>query len=99
LVGRRRGGKTIKIHVKVIPSSSRDAIAGWLGEALKVRVSAPPERGRANSAVESVVAAALGVPSNCVRVVSGHASPRKVLEISGVSESEVYARLSKPETE
>ena len=58
---RRWGGETIKIQVKVIPSSSRDAIAGWLGEALKVRVSAPPERGLANAAVETVVAAALGV--------------------------------------
>jgi hypothetical protein len=93
-----RGGKTIKINVKVIPSSSRDAIAGWLGEALKVRVSAPPERGRANAAVERLVAGTLGLPNKGVRVISGMTSARKVVEISGLSESEVHTRLSKPDT-
>jgi hypothetical protein len=84
--------------VKVIPSSSRDAIAGWLGEALKVRVSAPPERGRANAAVERLVAGALGLPNKGARVISGMTSARKVVEISGLSESEVHTRLSKPDT-
>lgn len=82
----------------MIPSASRDAVAGWLGEALKIRVSAPPERGRANAAVERVVASALDLSAKSVRVVSGSTSPRKVIEITGVSESEVYARLSKPNT-
>lgn len=84
------------MHVKVVPGASRDAVAGWLGEALKVRVSAPPERGKANAAVERVVAEALGVPAADVRIVAGGTSPRKVLEISGLSESHVYARLTKP---
>ncbi len=94
-----RRGETFRLEVKVVPAASRDGVAGWLGEALKVRVSAPPERGRANSAVERVVAAALGLPKGSARVVSGNTSPRKVLEISGLSESEVYARLSKPGVE
>ncbi|MFP6608142.1 MAG: DUF167 domain-containing protein, partial [Myxococcota bacterium] len=50
------------MRVKVVPGSSRDAIAGWLGEALKVRVRAPAERGKANASVEKIVADALGVP-------------------------------------
>lgn len=78
-----------------MPGSSRDGIAGWLGDALKVRVSAPAERGKANAAAEAVVAAALGLPEGSVRIVSGPASARKLIEISGLSEAEVRARLAK----
>jgi len=83
-----------KLEVKVVPGSSRDCVAGWLGETLKVRVTAPPERGKANATVVAVVAAALGLTNASVRVVHGSASPRKTLEIVGLSASEVRRRLS-----
>ena len=51
----------MRLAVKVVPKASRDGVAGWLGDALKVCVTAPPERGKANAAVERVVAHALGV--------------------------------------
>jgi hypothetical protein len=89
------GGATIKLRVKVIPGSSRNCVAGWLGETLKVRVTAVAERGRANAAVEETVAEALGVPGRCARVVAGRTSPRKLVEIVGLSESEVHRRLSR----
>ncbi len=81
--------------VKVVPGSSRDSIAGWLGEALKVRVRAPAERGKANESVEKIVAEALGVPRECARIIAGRTSPRKTIEISGLSEADVHQRLSK----
>ncbi len=84
----------IKLSVKIVPGSSRDCIAGWLGETLKIRVIAPPERGKANAAVVAVVAAALGITNASVRVVHGNTSPRKTLEIAGLTESEVRRRLS-----
>ncbi len=85
----------MKLPVKVVPGSSRNAIDGWLGEALKVRVTAPAERGRANAAVEKLVADALGVPRRQARVVTGAASARKIVESDGLSEPEVRRRLSK----
>ncbi|MFP6630373.1 MAG: DUF167 domain-containing protein [Myxococcota bacterium] len=84
------------MRVKVVPGSSRDAIAGWLGEALKVRVRAPAERGKANASVEKIVADALGVPMACARIVAGRTSARKTLDVSGLSEADVHRRLSKP---
>jgi uncharacterized protein (TIGR00251 family) len=86
--------QTFRLPIKVIPASSRNGIAGWLGETLKIRVTAPPERGKANAAVVKVIADALGVSKECIRVLTGHASGRKTVEIIGLSESEVYRRLS-----
>lgn len=84
----------MRLAVKVVPGAARSAIAGWLGDALKVRVAAPPERGRANAAVEALVAATLGVPESDVHVVAGGTSPRKTLVIEGLSDEEVRRRLS-----
>ena len=88
------GRCAIKLPIKVVPGASRDAIAGWLGDALKVRVAAPAERGRANAAVEALVAEALGLPRECVRIVAGHASARKIVEIGGAQDAEIERRLA-----
>lgn len=87
-------GRAIQLQIKVVPGSSRDGVAGWLGEALKIRVRAPAERGKANAAVLATLAAALGVPRESVSIVAGRASARKVVEISGLSDAEVRQRLS-----
>lgn len=79
--------------MKVVARSSRDGVAGWLGDTLKVRVRAVAERGRANAAVERVVAAALGLPVQSVRIVAGATASRKVLEIAGLTAAEVRRRL------
>jgi uncharacterized protein (TIGR00251 family) len=85
----------MRLQLKVVPGSSRDAIAGWLDDALKVRVRAPAERGKANAAVEKLVAAALDIPSESVCIVAGQTSPRKVAEIDGLSELDVHSRLGR----
>jgi len=84
----------MRLSVKVVPKSSRNAVVGWVGEALKICVTAPPEKGRANGAVEAVLAEALAAPKECVRIVAGRASPRKTVEIDGLDEDEVRRRLT-----
>lgn len=79
--------------MKVVPGASRDSLAGWLGDALKVRVAAAPEKGKANAAVERMLARALGLPPKSVRIVAGVTSTRKTMEIDGLSAAEVRARL------
>lgn len=83
-----------RLKVKVAAGASRNAVDGWLGDTLKLRVTAPPERGKANAAVERLVAEAIGVPPAQVSVAFGHTSPRKTLEITDVSESVVRKRLT-----
>lgn len=84
----------MRLSVKVVPKSSKNAVVGWMGEALKVCVTAPPEKGKANAAVEAVLAEALGIPKERVRIVAGTASPRKMVEIDGLDEAEVRRRLT-----
>lgn len=84
----------MKLPVKVSPAAPGDTLVGWLGDAFKVRVKAAPERGKANAAVEKLLAGALDVPTNCIRVVAGHTSTRKIVEVEGLSEAEVRQRLS-----
>ncbi len=84
---------TVKLSLKVVPGASRSGVAGWLGDTLKVRVTAPAEQGRANAAVEEVVARALGLPTESARIVAGRTSARKIVEISGLSGEEIQQRL------
>jgi uncharacterized protein YggU (UPF0235/DUF167 family) len=82
--------------VKVTPGASRNAVVGWLGDAVKVVVREPAERGRANAAVERVLAEALGVSAASVRIAAGGTSPRKVVVVDGLEAGEVHRRLGRP---
>lgn len=84
---------SVRLQLKVIPKASKNEIAGWIGDALKVRVTAPPERGKANEAVLKTVAFVLRLPRENVRLVSGETHARKVIEVEGLSETELHARL------
>ncbi len=85
----------VRLSLKVVPGASSEGVAGWLEDTLKVRVRAPAERGKANAAVEELVAGALGIAVRRVRIVAGRTSARKTMQISGLSLTEVYSRLSK----
>ena len=80
--------------VKAVPGSSRDRIQGILGDALKVAVAAPPERGKANFAICALLAQALGVPVRNVTVIAGGTSPRKLVRALGITAAEVRQRLT-----
>lgn len=89
---------TAKIAVRLTPRGGRDGIDGWSADAagrafLKVRVSAPPVEGEANEALERVLAKALKVSRSSVRVVSGTTARLKQVEIGGLEQDEVMARL------
>lgn len=75
--------------MKVVPGSSRDQIVGWLGDALKIKVMAPPEKGRANEAVVELLSMKLSVNTDDIEVVSGHSSPSKVIAITGMDDETI----------
>ena len=79
----------VRFAVRVQPRSSRTGVEGVHGDALKVRVNAPPVDGAANEAVVEVLAEALGVPRRMVRIVAGESSRSKVVEVAGVGATAV----------
>jgi uncharacterized protein YggU (UPF0235/DUF167 family) len=78
----------------VVPGSSRSALLGRFANGWRVAVTAPPEAGKANRAVEELLASALGLPRASIAVVAGHGSQRKTIEIAGLDADEVDRRLS-----
>jgi len=81
------------LAIKAIPNAPRSEIVGWLGEALKVKVHAPPVEGRANEALCEFLAATLGLPRRAVSVRRGDTSRQKLVQIDGLTLAEVRARL------
>jgi uncharacterized protein (TIGR00251 family) len=85
---------TSRLRLRVIPGAEKPGVVGRYGEAWKVRVAAPPERGKANDATLEVLAESLGLASSDLRLVSGHGSRDKTVEISGLTLDEAERRLA-----
>ena len=81
------------IRVRLTPRSARDELAGWQDRELRVKVTAPPVEGKANAALERLLAKLLGVPKTNVRVVAGARGRTKTVAIGGLSQDEALSRL------
>ncbi len=77
-------GEDVLIWIKAVPGASRDEITGVIGDRLKVRISAPPEGGKANRAIRKLVAQALGVKTQHVTIEKGQTKAQKVLRVTGL---------------
>lgn len=84
----------MRVSVHVQPRASRSEIAGVHGDALKVRLPAPPVDGAANEALIALLARGLGVARRDVRIVAGTASRTKTVEIRGTTEAAVRALIA-----
>jgi uncharacterized protein (TIGR00251 family) len=90
---KREGG--VIFPVRVQPRASKDEIAGVMDGALKVRLRAPALEGRANDALCEFLAELLKTPKAAVRILSGHHSRCKRVEVRGVTELQVLALLTR----
>ncbi len=81
------------LAIKAIPNAPRSAVVGWLGDALKVKVHAPPVEGRANDALCEFLAAEFGLPRRAVTVERGDTSRQKTVRLAGLSLADVLARF------
>lgn len=82
-----------RIRVRLTPRAARDEITGWRGDLLLARVTSPPIGGRANAALERLLAGVTGVPKGGVRVVSGAKGREKTVAIEGIDREEALRRL------
>jgi len=84
---------TVRLEVYVQPRASKTELAGTHDGVIKIRIAAPAVENAANRALVDFVAQQLGVAKRCVRVVSGDASRRKVLNIEGVTAEMIAEKL------
>jgi uncharacterized protein len=84
---------TTRLRIRVSPGARRTEFVGRQGEAWKVRVAAPPERGRANDAVLKLLAERLRIAPAELTLVSGASARDKVVELRGLGAEEADRRL------
>lgn len=77
------GRITLTLHIQ--PGARKTEFAGLHGDALKIRLAAPPVDGKANEALVKFVAETLGLAKSAVSLKSGQTSRRKVLEVQGTT--------------
>lgn len=87
-------GDEVRLSVRVQPRARSNAIAGVFGDALRVRLTAPPVDGAANTALIDFLAETLGVPRSGVSIVVGATSRDKVVAIRGLSIDAVRRALA-----
>lgn len=88
----READGAVSFAVKVRPRARRDELAGALGDALVVRLTAPPIEGAANDALRRLLAKALGVSPGAVELLAGQTGRAKIVRVRGVS-AEAVRRL------
>ncbi|MEW5988249.1 MAG: DUF167 domain-containing protein [Chloroflexota bacterium] len=89
----RQIGEAVQFAVCVAPRAGRNAIAGLHGDALKIRLTAPPVEGAANRALVAFLAEQLGVRPYQVTIVSGESGRNKVVAVTGLAAGELHQRL------
>ena len=80
--------------VKVIPGSSRTAVCGLLKGMVKVKVVAPPEKGKANQCLLEFLAKQLGVKKSAISIISGQTNPVKQIQALGISADALLKKLN-----
>lgn len=85
-------GVILRLHIQ--PGAKKTEVAGEHGEALKIRLSAPPVDGKANACLIEFLAKQLGVAKSAVELLSGDTSRAKRVRVGGVTTDTVTAKLS-----
>ena len=85
----------VRIQVYATPRASKSEVTGWRGDELTLRVTAPPDDGKANDAICLLISRTVGVPKSAVRIVRGATARHKSIEIDA-EEAQVLRTLGGP---
>jgi uncharacterized protein (TIGR00251 family) len=81
----QKSKKGVTLKIKVEPRSSRKGISGVVGDAIKIKLNAPPVGGAANEELIEVLSEELGIKKSSIKILRGMSSRNKVVEIEGVT--------------
>ena len=84
----------IKISLRVQPNATRNELVGFANGVLKVKVAAPPVKGKANEELIVFLSEILGISKSSLNIVTGHTSRNKVIAIAGLSQDEIIKQLT-----
>jgi len=87
-------GNEVKFSLRVYPNASRNELVSFTDGVLRVKVSAPPSKGKANRELIAFLSRLLGVSKGSINIMKGHTTRNKVVGIDGLSREEVMKRLS-----
>jgi len=87
-------GNEVKISLRVYPNASRNEVVGFTNGVLRVKVSVPPIKGKANRELITFLSRLLRVDKGSVNITKGHTTRNKVVAIDGLSRDEVMKQLS-----
>src|SRR5438309_1416661 len=90
---KRVAGPHVTLSLRVQPRASRNAVVGWTGDTLNIRLTALPVEGAANAACLTFLADLLDLPPSQLEILRGERSRQKVVRITGLTQDEVRARL------
>ena len=90
----RSDGAAVVLSLHVQPGARKTEIAGLHGEALKIRLAAPPVDGKANECLIGFLADRLGIAKSSIELVGGATSRAKRVSIEGMDEESVRRKLS-----
>ena len=83
----------ITFKAKIVPGSSKTCIAGILNGMLKVKIAAPPEKGRANQQLIKFLSKFLEVKDNSIKITSGNTSPIKTIQVTAITAEIITERI------
>ena len=83
----------MKLKVKISPNAKKNEIIGWFGDQLKIKISAVPEKGKANVELVNFLSEKLEIPKDFIEIIAGHTSSSKFLEIKGICLEDLENKL------
>lgn len=86
-------GNGVRIRVHVQPGAKTNKVAGAYGESVKIAVATPPVDGKANKALQKILASWLGTAASSVILVTGMTGREKIFHVSGISPEEAKKKL------
>lgn len=80
----RQKNNSAVFTAKIVPGSSKNDISGLLNGMLKIKVSEPPEKSKANKAIVRLLAKKIGTKTANITIISGHTNPVKQIQVTGI---------------
>jgi uncharacterized protein (TIGR00251 family) len=90
----RETSKGVLLPVRAMPRASKNEIQGLHGDALKVRLQAPPVEGKANQALIRFLSDALNIPRAQLSIASGETGRNKAVLVTGITKQQLVERLT-----